>query len=199
MMNSLTPIISLSETFSDDETTDCAMMGKAMKTIHRRSKNLVQFVANYQKLTRIPAPVLSVLQIEEIMEDISSLLKAQNIKFQYTIFPNNITLNADKGQMEQVLINLIKNAWEACCHLQTPDVRVDIRTDEYQRILISVSDNGHGILKEVTDKIFIPFFTTKKDGSGIGLSICRQIISAHGGTISVSSEPDKGATFLIRM
>ena len=108
-------------------------------------------------------------------------------------------LLADRAQLEQVLINLIKNASEACIAQPEPVVKLEIRKDEYQHPLIIVSDNGTGILPEVQDKVFIPFFSTKKDGSGIGLSICRQIIQNHGGHISVSSQPDKGSLFTIRL
>jgi signal transduction histidine kinase len=93
--------------------------------------------------------------------------------------------------MEQVLINLIKNAWEACARKQSPEVNVTISKNEYQRPFIVVSDNGCGILPEVLDKIFVPFFSTKTGGSGIGLSICRQILISHGGNITVESEPNK--------
>jgi signal transduction histidine kinase len=100
--------------------------------------------------------------------------------------------------MEQILINLVKNACES-----SPDkpvaVNVAISKNEYQQPVISVSDNGDGILPEVLDKIFIPFFTTKPAGSGIGLSICRQIINLLGGVITVESEPGKGSCFSIRL
>ena len=99
--------------------------------------------------------------------------------------------------MEQALINLIKNAWEACSGKQCPEIKVDISKNDYQRPVIIVSDNGCGILPEVTDKIFVPFFTTKPGGSGIGLSICRQIIVSHGGNIRVDSEPDKGTRIIL--
>ena len=197
MMNSITPILSLAETFSGEESTD--MMKKAMQTIYRRSAGLVQFVGNYQKLTRIPSPVFVTFGISEMMEDVSSLLKAQSIKFTYSIEPKNLLLNADKSQIEQVLINLIKNAWEACLNVDAPNVEVKISKNEYNHPRIIVSDNGQGILSNVVDKIFIPFFTTKQQGSGIGLSICRQIINAHGGSISVNSEPEKGSTFIIKL
>ena len=201
MMNSITPIISLSETFSemDTDSVEPDMMNKAMQTIHRRSKGLVQFVGNYQKLTRIPEPIFTLFPVESIMEDISRLLKAQHIKFRYIIYQNDILLYADRSQIEQVLINLVKNAWEACCEKETPKILVEITKDEYQRPVITITDNGQGIIKEVLDKIFIPFFTTKKEGSGIGLSICRQIINAHGGNISVTSQPDEGTVFTIKM
>lgn len=200
MMNSITPIISLAETFSEQHDTDnIEMMGKAMQTIHRRSKSLVQFVNNYQQLARIPNPDLKTFRLAEMIEDISHLLKAQNINFEYTINPTLSIIKADRGQIEQVLINLIKNAWQACSHTSSPQIQLNAEMDAYQRPIISISDNGEGILPEVLDKVFIPFFTTKKEGSGIGLSICRQIVNAHGGSITVASTPEKGTTFTIRL
>jgi len=95
------------------------------------------------------------------------------------------------------LINLIKNAWEAYERNQSPEIKVHISKNEYQRPVIVVSDNGCGILPEVLDKIFVPFFTTKQGGSGIGLSICRQIMVSHGGNIKVESEPDKGTRVVL--
>ena len=200
MMNSITPIISLAETFSEQgaaQEKDCELMGKAMQTIHRRSKGLVEFVGNYQKLTRIPAPVPCTFHAGEMMNDINDLLRADGIRFSCEIHPEDMALFADRAQMEQVLINLLKNAWEACVRKQSPEINVSISKNEYQRPVIVVSDNGCGILPDVMDKIFVPFFTTKTGGSGIGLSICRQILVSHSGTITVESEPERGTRVML--
>ena len=202
MMNSLTPIISLSETFSERDSAndiDNELMNRAMQTIHRRSKGLVEFVGNYQKLTRIPAPVMNTFPAVEMMKDINDLLQADGIRFSCDITPEDMTLFADITQMEQVLINLIKNAWEACARNQSPEIKVHIYRNEYHRSVIVVSDNGCGILPDVIDKIFVPFFTTKTGGSGIGLSICRQILISHNGTITVESKPEKGTKVIINL
>lgn len=197
IMNSLSPIISLSETFTDpdDETKD--LMPKAMQTIHRRSKGLIDFVNNYQKLTKIPPPVKTIFPVEDLLEDISQLLKPNKLFFTYSIEKENLMLNADRSQIEQVMINLIKNACESSISEIPTQVHVTANRDNYQRTLIQVEDNGQGILPEVLDKIFVPFFTTKSKGSGIGLSICRQIINLHGGSISVASEPEQGTNISI--
>ena len=219
MMNSITPIISLADTFSNrdammfqdsrfkactersrsiqDFEQDYELMYKAMQTIHRRSKGLVEFVGNYQKLMRIPAPVPDTFSASEMMNDITNLLQAEGISFSCEIKPEDMTLFADRTQMEQVLINLVKNAWEACIRQQSPEIKIRISKNEYQRPVIVVSDNGCGILPDVLDKIFVPFFTTKTGGSGIGLSICRQILISHGGNIMVESEPDKGTRVVL--
>ncbi|PXV57149.1 histidine kinase/DNA gyrase B/HSP90-like ATPase [Dysgonomonas alginatilytica] len=203
MMNSMTPIISLSETFSEirsiEENVNSDMLYQAMQTIYRRSKGLVEFIRNYQKLTYISEPDRTHFTAKEVMTDICNLLRAENIYISFSIDSDNISLFADRIQIEQVLINLIKNAWDACSGSEGSGVEVRITKNGYQQPVISVLDDGCGILPDVLDKIFIPFFTTKKKGSGIGLSICRQIISSHGGSISVISEVDKGTCFTIKL
>jgi len=201
IMNSIAPIVSLSESFSgEDAQSDPQTMSRAIETIHRRSKGLIKFVGDYKRLTHIPPPEKELFNIAEMMNDIASLLKAQDIVFSCGVTPTDLRVKADKAQLEQVVINLIKNAWEAGIHKQSdPMVTVDVRQDEYRRPIIAVADNGCGILPEAMDKLFIPFFTTKKEGSGIGLSICRQIITAHGGTIVVTSGIDQGSVFTVRL
>jgi nitrogen fixation/metabolism regulation signal transduction histidine kinase len=199
IMNSLTPIISLSETFSELNEENRKWMIRAMQTIHRRSKGLVDFVSNYKKLTHIPQPIFGRFSAKEWMDDISHLLKADGFLFSYTVNPQDIIIDADRGLMEQVLINLIKNACESSLPDKPVAVNVAISKNEYQRPLIKVYDDGEGILPEVMDKIFVPFFTTKANGSGIGLSICRQIVNLHGGVISAQSVSGKGSCFTIQL
>ena len=106
----------------------------------------------------------------------------------------------DRSQIEQVLINLLKNAGEACCEQVAPQVIVETTYQAEKRLFsLAVSDNGSGILPDVLDKIFIPFFTTKPTGSGIGLSLCKQIMTLHGGSIRVNSEVGKGSCFTLRL
>jgi len=200
IMNSMAPIISLSETFSDLEIEyEPETINKTMQTIYRRSKGLVEFVQNYRSITNIPKPYIANFKITEMLDDIVSLMNAQDIKFDYTVIPDNLIIKADRIQIEQVLINLIKNASEALVSTKPPVITVSAGLDNNQRPLISVSDNGVGILPEVQDRIFIPFFTTKKNGSGIGLSICKQIIHAHGGNLLVTSTLDEGSCFTIKL
>ena len=202
MMNSITPILSLSETLSEETAGNSenrqAIMLRAMQTIHRCSKGLVDFVKNYRQLTRIPEPVPVSIFVMEMLTDIHHLLKSEGIDFSYNIQPQDIQLTADRTQIEQTLINLIKNAWDACCDTPHPNVEIDVRKNEYQKPVITVSDNGYGILPNVMDKIFVPFFTTKTGGSGIGLTICRQIMNLHRGSISIESEVDKGTKVVLR-
>jgi len=199
MMNSITPILSLSETLSEERGGNrYEVILRGMQTIHRRSKGLVDFVKNYRQLTRIPQPVPAFVPVQEMLTDIQHLLKAEGIDFSYHIQPYDIQLFADRTQMEQVLINLIKNAWDACYNTPHPNVEIDVRKNEYQKPVITVLDNGLGILPDVMARIFIPFFTTKQGGSGIGLTICRQIMNLHRGSISVESEVDKGTKVILR-
>jgi nitrogen fixation/metabolism regulation signal transduction histidine kinase len=202
MMNSITPIISLAETLSDPELThdhDYEVMSRAMQVIHRRSKGLVEFVGNYQKLARIPAPVKQTFSAAEMMVELNHLMQADGIRFTYDIQSGEMNLFADRTLLEQALINLIKNAHEACLCRPSPAIHVQIYKNMYHHPVIVVSDNGCGILPDVQDKIFVPFFTTKAGGSGIGLSICRQIIVSHGGNITIESEPDKGTRIVLQL
>lgn len=202
IMNSMAPIISLAETFSDKKIIyDSDLIHQSMQTIYRRSKGLVEFVQNYKQLADIPTPHIVAFQVSEMLEGLTNLLKAQDICFSYEVNPADLVIKADRTQIEQVLLNLIKNAREAIPSgvQQQPVIHITAETDRFQRPIISVADNGIGILPDVQERIFIPFFTTKKQGSGIGLSICRQIIHAHGGCLSVQSVPDQGACFTIRL
>ena len=126
-------------------------------------------------------------------------LNNTGIKYIYQIENEEQILMWDRSQMEQVLINLLKNATEACEGRSNPEVCI---TTHYQKdkqlFQLTVTDNGCGILPEVLDKIFVPFFTTKPKGSGIGLSLCKQIVNNHGGSISVSSETNKGTSFVLK-
>lgn len=203
IMNSIAPIISLSETVTDRAVQhgmnekDYAIMLQSVQTIHRRSKGLLDFVENYRQLTKIPAPVLSPFPVKDLFEDIKSLFHSDGISYTYTVIPENLYLNADRALIEQVLINLLKNATEASAGSLSPQVRVEAMRVE-GRPVVTISDNGSGIVPEAIDKIFVPFFTTKQGGSGIGLSICRQIMNRHGGSILVSSEMEKGTVFSLQ-
>ena len=200
IMNSITPIISLSETLSERTISpelgekEYKIMLQAMETIHRRSKGLLDFVENYRRLTRIPSPVLSSVSVRDLFSDLRKLFPDPFIRIELPI--REIYIRADRGQIEQVLINLIKNATEACGRKDSPKIDIKMRLDGNQKQFI-VQDNGDGILPEVMDKVFVPFFTTKPTGSGIGLSLCKQIMSLHRGTITVQSETGKGSCFML--
>ncbi|MBU2492855.1 MAG: GHKL domain-containing protein [Bacteroidetes bacterium] len=213
IMNSITPISSLASTinlminnhtegdyvFSEEKLKDIT---DAVNTIQKRSEGLIHFVDNYRNLTRIPKPNFQIFPIKELFDRVEKLMKQklldQNIKFDCKVFPETLSLTADSEMIEQVLINLIINAMNALSGRGNPEINLSARTNERGKIIIKVTDNGFGIPEDVQEKIFIPFYTTKKDGSGIGLSLSRQIIRAHGGNIRVSSIPNKETTFTLR-
>jgi signal transduction histidine kinase len=202
MMNSVAPIISLSETISEqvddypNEERYREMMA-AMQSIHRRSKGLLDFVESYRKLTRIPSPVMTHFPVSEIFNDIRNLFAKETIPISFFARPADIRLHADRALIEQLLINLLKNALDACRDTEAPLISVDAYYDKGKPV-ITVTDNGHGIVPDAIDRIFVPFFTTKQGGSGIGLSLCRQIINRHNGTISVVSKPDEKTVFAVK-
>ena len=127
-----------------------------------------------------------------------SKLVDKNIKYESSVTPQSLELTADAEMIEQVLINLLINAIQAVNGLKNAEINLFARIDERGKIIIRVIDNGPGISEDVQEKIFIPFFTTKKDGSGIGLSLSRQIVRSHGGNIRVSSIPNKETVFTLR-
>lgn len=205
IMNSIAPIISLSETLSERAAQngmnekDYGIMLQGMQTIYRRSKGLLGFVENYRKLSRLSAPVLAPVCIGELLDDMKKLFPSKDVQYIYEIENPARILMLDRSQIEQVLINLIKNAGEACTEQNHPEVLITTHYEtEKQIFFLTVRDNGSGILPEVLDKIFVPFFTTKPTGSGIGLSLCKQIMNLHGGSISANSEMGKGSCFMLK-
>ena len=204
IMNSITPIISLSDTLCDraiqQGVDEDNLMLQGMKTIHRRSKGLMSFIETYRKLSRLSSPVLAPVRVGELLGDIKKLFPSSKVHYVYKVEDENRKLMIDRSQMELVLINLLKNAGEACVDQPNPEVVVETAYREEKHIFqLSVTDNGCGILPEVVNRIFIPFFTTKPTGSGIGLSLCKQIMTLHGGSIRVSSEEGKGSCFTLKL
>ena len=199
IMNSITPIISLSETLSERGIPESlgekeySIMLQAMQTIHRRSKGLLGFVENYRRLTRIPTPVRTKVSVAELFTDLKKLFPEEYIHFEMPA--SDLYLYADRAQIEQVLINLLKNARETC--ERKADKEIQIKFFSKGNPTLAISDNGEGILPTVLDKIFVPFFTTKTSGSGIGLSLCKQIMALHDGSINVKSELGKGSCFVL--
>ncbi len=210
IMNSVTPIVSLSSTVNDilgnsesglNEDTVSDIKG-AVSTIQRRSKGLIHFVDDYRNLTKIPVPNFQTVKISSFFDRMTKLLKQQltskNINFSSEIIPEDLEVTADPDLIDQVLINLIVNAISAVESSSEPVVKLSGKIDPKGSVIIQVSDNGKGIPEELYEKIFIPFFTTKKEGSGIGLSLSKQVMRVHKGSISVSSVPNKETVFTLR-
>ncbi len=207
IMNSITPIASLSATAEgllQQETVageDVSDVRTAVHTIHRRSQGLLQFVDAYRDLTRVPAPDFEITPVGGLFERVTQLMGHQfeeaGVELVHAVDPPSLEVTADPGQVEQVLINLLRNACDAAGGRDGARVELTAFMDR-DRVVIDVADNGTGIVEEALDKLFIPFFTTKQDGSGIGLSLCRQIMRMHRGTISARSEPGVRTVFSLR-
>lgn len=216
IMNSITPIASLTGTLNqilaedlketengafviDNETL--ADLEEGLETIENRSKGLIKFVDAYRDYTSIPKPKFGIIKIEEMFEHICQLLKGEfkelGIEFKSTILHKNLEVTADRELIEMVLINLLKNSREALINRDEPKIEMIARLDANQRVLLEIKDNGPGIIPEAQDRIFIPFYTTKKTGSGIGLALSRQIMQLHHGFLSVRSEPNVYTIFTI--
>ena len=186
--------------FSAEEMED---LRGSLKTIAGRSEALVNFVQNYRNLTEISPLRLSISEfsVEELLSRVSTLLsprlKERNISLAYSLKPKDLQIKGDFERIEQILINLILNAADAVEGVDLPKVEIMAGLTDDEQLYIQVVDNGKGIEESDLDKIFIPFFTTKARGSGIGLSLTRQIIRMHNGSITVSSEVGKGSVFTL--
>ena len=218
IMNSITPIASITQTLNimikevrstyssaipnNTELETIEEIELAIETIHKRSTGLLHFVESYRDLTRIPAPKFSIFSVRTLFENVKGLMKneMQNLNIQYitSTTPENLELSADEQLIEQVLINLLKNAIQALEKTGNPRIELNAFIDLNGKINIQMIDNGQGILPEVLDKIFVPFFTTKPKGSGIGLSLSRQILRLHGGTLTAHSDPDVETVFTLK-
>ncbi|MBK8808752.1 MAG: GHKL domain-containing protein [Bacteroidales bacterium] len=201
IMNSITPISSLSGTLKGLMQTKESIIEQheditqAIQSIERRSKGLIDFVDKYRSLTKIHKPDFIIIRIKPFLEHCIFLIgnecSQKNIETELFIENDDLEIFADEHLLEQVVINILKNACQAVENIDHPEISIKALVNNHGQPEIQVIDNGLGILPEVMDKIFIPFYTTKKEGSGIGLSLCRQIMKLHGGSIFVQSEPEK--------
>jgi len=215
IMNSVTPIISLTKLIRDrlvdeqsgeltmnlasDEQHDLA---RGLESIHSRGSGLLKFVQAYSALTNLPRPSLAEVDVAVLLDRVQALmapvLAADGVGLQVQVAGAHLVVRADPQQIEQVLINLLKNAGEALTGRD--DGRVTLRgvRDDHGKVLIQVSDNGPGIDAAHLDDIFLPFFTTKRTGSGVGLSVSRQIMALNKGMLTVKSTPGSGSEFTLR-
>ncbi len=215
IMNSITPISSLASTVNgildeyknsnprlgEDEQEQFENIVHAIATIENRSNGLLSFVELYRNLTRIPKPHFRYFRVRELFDRVLQLMdpkfEASGIQSDVNIYPQDLKILADPDLVEQVLINLLLNAIDAVREISDPKISLRASMNLNNRIIIEIADNGKGIKQDIMDKIFMPFFTSKKSGSGIGLSLSRQIMSMHKGSISVRSKADKGAVFTV--
>ncbi len=214
IMNSLTPITTLTKTIKNnlpDQITGKSIRNlnidnisdilESTALIDDRSKGLIGFVEKYRSLTQLPKPILKTIVLENFLLKIKALcqkeIKTRNIKLGIDVEPDILSINADDNMLKQVFINLFNNALQAISDIEYPEIIMGARIADDYSIRITIEDNGHGISRENLDKVFLPFFTTRDNGSGIGLSISRQILHLHGATISVSSKAGEGTVFTI--
>jgi signal transduction histidine kinase len=213
IMNSIAPITSLSNTMqrilsseSDKELnqqeSNVNKTREGLQVIEETGKGLMHFIDNYRRLTKIPKPVFKTVNIKEWINHVCLLLKdrldEEKIDFQLQYNTDQTEFLADKKLLSQVLINIINNAIDASRSNENRIIILRVDKDQELRLQISVTDFGKGIANDEMDKIFIPFYTSKESGSGIGLSISRQIMRLHKGSISASSQVGKKTTFVLR-
>lgn len=216
IMNSITPIASLTSTLKDiiQEDVDRANgsstideeslvdLEEGLDTIENRSKGLVAFVDAYRDYTSIPLPEVAEFKVKALIDKVAQLqkgeLKKNAITFKCEVRPESLVIAADEKLIEQVLINMVKNAIEATEKVENPQIEVVAYQDMTSNVIVSIKDNGEGIIREALEQIFIPFFTTKPRGSGIGLSLSSQIMRLHNGSLEVDSEPGKGTEFRLK-
>jgi two-component system nitrogen regulation sensor histidine kinase NtrY len=215
IMNSVTPISSLAGIVEEElkqhmESQQTAPLTSdqlndihlSLQTISKRSEGLIHFVKEFRSLTAIPKPKPAQIEVKTLLDELAMLhrkeIMEKNIQLKINVYPEDLTISADKNMIEQVVINLIKNAIQSFEDGENRLIELKAGLNEKSRPVLSVKDNGTGIDPEAMEKIFIPFFTTKKTGSGIGLSLSRQIMRQHQGTLTVKSAVGKGTEFFMR-
>lgn len=196
IMNTVTPIASLSETLMKFEGAG-EEIKNGLDTISQSSRGLIKFVESYRSLTTVAVPIKKAFYAREIVERVINLTRENAVLSgavcTYIEKTEDILLYADEGQITQILINLVKNAIQA----DARDIRITSEIDSYERVIISVYNNGRPISKESQEEIFIPFFTTKQEGTGIGLSLSRQIMRLHNGTLNLTQSDESGTIFTL--
>jgi len=212
IMNSITPVSSLAKTavdLVDDVRVKIANQSElvaelddvkaAVNTVARRSDGLMNFVTSYRQLTQLPAPEKSRFSISELFADVGRMAAVGwgevGIELQVRVDPEELDLFADRQMIEQVLLNLLNNCAHALAGTDHARVKVEARLNPRGRVIFEVTDNGPGIPEEIAERIFVPFYTTRKEGSGVGLALSRQVMIAHGGSIVFANAPVGGARF----
>lgn len=212
IMNSITPVASLAKT-TVDLVADCKQkanaypelsddlqdISEAVETVARRSDGLIQFVSSYRQLTRLPNPNKTKMNVSTLFQQSCSLGTQQwnnkGIELQVNIEPSELEVTVDKDMLEQVLLNLLQNAEHAVENSSSPVVNLKAFLNKRGHVVIEVCDNGKGIPEDIGNKIFVPFYTTKPKGSGVGLALTRQIMLAHSGAIKYEVKETGGTIF----
>ena len=214
IMNSITPVTSLANTASEvvDElatkvgpdseiSDDLGDLRDAVHTVARRSDSLMQFVNSYRQITRLAPPEKKRVLIMDLLQSVSRLVEAEwpgsESVINIHVDPAQLDVYADRDLLEPVVINLVRNALQATASLDIPCIDIRSRLSRRGSVLIEVADNGPGVPDDIATNIFVPFFTTKEDGSGVGLALARQVMTAHGGFIRLSQNKGGGALFTL--
>ena len=209
IMNSIAPISSLADTLKnrlqvsmsslDNKAGSVDDLELGIETIKRRSEGLLKFAETYRNLNKITTPNLKKVYVRDLFENLNQLMQPtldqKNIEMEIVLKDTDLVLEADTNLIEQVLINLVVNSIEAVKDREDARIVLSGFLASSGKVIIKVSDNGVGMSEEVMDKIFIPFFSTKKSGSGIGLSLCKQIMMLHKGNIQIQSKEGVGTSF----
>lgn len=196
IMNTVTPIASLSDTMLQLEGMNDEIRN-GLDTISQSTKGLIRFVESYRNLTRVAAPVKKAFYLREAVERVINLTREEALisgsACSYLEKSDDIILYADEGQITQILINLVKNAIQA----DARQIAITAEINQYEHIIINVTNDGRPISRESQEEIFVPFFTTKQEGTGIGLSLSRQIMRLHNGTLNLTGSDEKQTTFTL--
>lgn len=197
IMNSLSPITSLSETLLHIDQKMHADVVHGLDTISTTSRRLMAFVENFRRFTKIPAPQKALFELRELLEHAVTLIATDGIDIRLDIDPAGTMIHADQMLVGQVLVNLLKNAREAVGTRRNARIEVVSHIDAQENVVVEISNNGGAIPAEVTENIFTPFYTTKPDGSGIGLSVSRRIMQLHNGSLRLTANTDSRVTFTL--
>jgi nitrogen fixation/metabolism regulation signal transduction histidine kinase len=202
MMNSLTPIISIAHSirplFDAPEPEISSDIVAAIDVIGDRSVGLMSFIERYRKVADLPRPIMRRMEVRDVLGGIETLYAStfaeKSVRYSSSVEPPELAILADPELIEQALINILRNAIDAVAGAEAPAIDISCRQDADQ-VVIEVADNGRGADEDTLERLFVPFFTTKPGGSGIGLSLVRQIVLAHGGQIEAVPNAAKGMTF----
>ena len=196
IMNTLTPVTSLAQTTTGmlDDAAANNDIRDAVETIARRSEGLMNFVSRYRELLKVPHPDPTTITVSEALQGVVTLMRKEleGVDVTLDVVPATLEVSADTALLDQVLVNLLKNALDAVRDTERPAIALAAGLD-FGRVVIEITDNGAGIDADLIDQVFVPFYTTKREGSGIGLSLCRQIMTSHGGDIALESD-ESGTT-----
>ena len=212
IMNSVAPISSLADTLKHRLQQSVAVLSNesgslddlelGIETIKRRSEGLLKFAETYRNLNKITTLNLKKVFVRDIFENLLQLMQPtmeqKKIEIETILKDPDLSLDADTSLLEQVLVNLVVNAIEAVKERPNPRIVLSAYLNNNRKTVIKVADNGNGMPAEILDKIFVPFFSTKKSGSGIGLSLCKQIMMLHKGNIQVQSIEGEGTAFFLQ-